>query len=144
MPEQPLRPHRIQLSRKSGARLPADAVSIGYPTKWANPHRPAERSQEANAAAVAAYRDHLRRHPELVDAARAELPWKRLACWCAPELLCTSPVQRDIRGCCLTDQPRRDRWSGSSRSIWSTSLSALGALEEVERDRRETVVLSDR
>lgn len=35
-------------------------------------------------------------------------------------------------------------WSGSSRSIWSTSLSALGALEEVERGRRETVVLSDR
>jgi hypothetical protein len=33
--------------------------------------------------------------------------------------------------------------SGSSRSIWSKSLSALGALEEVERGRRETVVLSD-
>ena len=35
-------------------------------------------------------------------------------------------------------------WSGSSRSIWSTRLSALGALEEVERGRRETVVLSNR
>jgi hypothetical protein len=35
-------------------------------------------------------------------------------------------------------------WSGSSRSIWSTSLSALGALDEVKRGRRETVVLSDR
>jgi len=38
----------------------------------------------------------------------------------------------------------RDCWSGSSRSTWSTSLSALGALEEVERSRRDTVVLSDR
>jgi hypothetical protein len=38
----------------------------------------------------------------------------------------------------------RHHWSGSSRSIWSESLSALGALEEVERSRRETVVLSDR
>jgi len=38
----------------------------------------------------------------------------------------------------------RHHWSGSSRSIWSTSLSALGALEEVERSRRDTVVLSDR
>ncbi len=37
-----------------------------------------------------------------------------------------------------------DDWSGSSRSIWSQSLSALGALEVVERSRRETVVLSDR
>ncbi|MEN3267631.1 hypothetical protein [Pseudonocardia sp.] len=26
---EPSRPYRIQLSRKSGARLPADAVSIG-------------------------------------------------------------------------------------------------------------------
>jgi len=38
----------------------------------------------------------------------------------------------------------RHHWSGSSRSTWSTSLSALGALEEVERSRRDTVVLSDR
>jgi hypothetical protein len=38
----------------------------------------------------------------------------------------------------------RHHWSGSSRSIWSTSLSALGALEEVECRRRDTVVLSDR
>jgi hypothetical protein len=36
----------------------------------------------------------------------------------------------------------RHHWSGSSRSVWSKSLSALGALEEVERSRRETVVLS--
>jgi hypothetical protein len=35
----------------------------------------------------------------------------------------------------------RHHWSGSSRSVWSKSLSALGALEEVERSRRETVVL---
>src|SRR5713101_404976 len=38
----------------------------------------------------------------------------------------------------------RHHWSGSSRSISSKSLSALGALEVVERCRRETVVLSDR
>jgi hypothetical protein len=38
----------------------------------------------------------------------------------------------------------RHHWSGSSRSIWSKSLSALGALKEVERRRREAVVPSDR
>jgi hypothetical protein len=38
----------------------------------------------------------------------------------------------------------RRHWPGSSRSIWSTSSSALGALEEVERRRRGTVVPSDR
>jgi hypothetical protein len=39
---------------------------------------------------------------------------------------------------------RADDWSGFSRSIWSQSLSALGALGVVERCRREPVVLSDR
>jgi hypothetical protein len=54
-------------------------------------------------------------------------------------------------GGCATDgvahapEPFDDRhhWPGSSRSTWSTSLSALGALEEVARGRRDTVVLSD-
>ena len=38
----------------------------------------------------------------------------------------------------------RDLGDGSSRSIWSKSSSALGALKEVERRRRESVVPSDR
>jgi hypothetical protein len=40
----------------------------------------------------------------------------------------------------IEDWPRA-RTSTRSRSVWSKSLSALGALEEVERSRRETVVL---
>jgi hypothetical protein len=49
-------------------------------------------------------------------------------------------------GSLLAPEPfdARHHWSGPSRSIWSKSLSALGALEEVERSRRDTVVLSDR
>jgi hypothetical protein len=35
----------------------------------------------------------------------------------------------------------RHQWSGSSHSVWSKSSSALGALEEVEGSRRETVVM---
>jgi hypothetical protein len=51
--------------------------------------------------------------------------------------------------CCVGGRTRqrfgaRHHWSGSSQSIWAKSLSALGALEEVERTRCETVVLSDR
>ncbi|MEV4180814.1 hypothetical protein AB0J28_05135 [Streptosporangium canum] len=37
-----------------------------------------------------------------------------------------------------------NHWAGSSRSIWSKSSSALGAIKEVERSRREAVVQSDR
>ena len=40
--------------------------------------------------------------------------------------------------------PTGFRAAALPRSTWSTSLSALGALEEVERSRRGTVVLSDR
>lgn len=28
--------HRLKLSRAAGARLPADAVSVAWPTKWHN------------------------------------------------------------------------------------------------------------
>ncbi len=33
-------PHRIQLSRKKGWRLPQGAMSVARPTKWGNPFRP--------------------------------------------------------------------------------------------------------
>jgi hypothetical protein len=89
--------HRVKLSRVPGAKLPRDAVSVAWPTKWQNPHKPAQRSLEANAAAVAAYRDHLRHHPELVDAARTELLDKRLACWCPLDLPCHADVLDEVR-----------------------------------------------
>ncbi|TCC33880.1 DUF4326 domain-containing protein [Kribbella capetownensis] len=89
--------HRVRLSRVAGARLPADAASVAWPTKWHNPHKPARRSPEANAAAVAAYRGHLREHPELVAAARVELAGKRLACWCPLELPCHADVLAEVR-----------------------------------------------
>ena len=82
----------MQLSRAAGWRMPSGAVSVAYPTKWANPFRPAARTPEANAVAVEKYRQHLAEHPELVAAARAELAGKDLACWCAPELPCHADV----------------------------------------------------
>lgn len=67
--------------------LPVGTVYIGRPSKWGNPMKidtnASERSREA---AVAFYRTHLRAHPELVKAARAELHGKHLACFCAPKL----------------------------------------------------------
>ena len=86
------KPHRVQLSRARGWRLPPGAVSVAYPTKWANPFRPAARTPAANAAAREQYRGYLAEHPDLVAAARAELAGKDLACWCAPELPCHADV----------------------------------------------------
>ena len=89
--------YRVRLSRARGARLPEDAVSVAWPTKWHNPYKPAQRSPEANAAAVEAYRHHLREHPELVEAARVELVGKRLACWCPLDLPCHADVLAAVR-----------------------------------------------
>jgi hypothetical protein len=52
-------PRRIRQSRVRGWKMPGGAVRVASPSRWANPHRPARRSLEANTAAVAAYRDHL-------------------------------------------------------------------------------------
>jgi hypothetical protein len=79
---------RVQLSRTAGWRLPAGAVSVAYPTKWANPFRPAARTPAANATALEQYRTYLAERPDLVAAVRAELAGKDLACWCTPELPC--------------------------------------------------------
>jgi hypothetical protein len=84
--------HRERLSRKPGARLPADTVSVAYPTKWANPFRPATRSRAANAAAVDQFCRYLEQRPDLVASARAELDGKNLACWCPPQLMCHADV----------------------------------------------------
>jgi hypothetical protein len=87
---------RIQLSRSRGWRLPPNARSVAYPTKWANPYRPAERSAEANAAAVGQYRAHLSTRPDLIELAHTELAGRDLACWCPPGLPCHADVLLEL------------------------------------------------
>jgi len=99
-------PKRIQLSRAAGWRLPAGAVSVASPTKWANPFRPARRTPAANAAAVEHYRDYLAANPALIRLARAELPGLDLACWCAPALPCHADILLAIAN---PPRPTRDR-----------------------------------
>lgn len=89
---------RVQQSRRRGGTLPAGAKSVAGTSRWANPFRPrsGRRSHEANAAAVAAYREHLGRHPELVEQAREQLAGYDLACYCPPELPCHVDVLLEI------------------------------------------------
>ncbi len=85
-------PRRLQLSRRSGARLPSDALSVAHPSAWANPYRPAARSAAANVAAVRHFISYLDRNPELVTRARQHLQGLNLACWCRPGLPCHGEV----------------------------------------------------
>jgi predicted RNA-binding Zn-ribbon protein involved in translation (DUF1610 family) len=70
---------RVQRSRAPGARMPAGAIYVGRPTRWANPYPV---STYGRTLAVTLYRLHLASRPELLNAARHELAGRALACWC--------------------------------------------------------------
>ena len=80
---------RIRLSRAAGWRLPPGARSVAWPTRWANPYRPAARSPEANARAVELYRawvaERLAADPGWLDPLRSATA---LGCWCPLDLPC--------------------------------------------------------
>lgn len=105
-PTRAVGPRRLQLSRARGWRLPEGAVSVAHPTRWANPFRPQWRTPAANATAVEHYRDYLARNPALVDAARADLAGKDLACWCTPSLPCHADILLAIANPAPQGDPR--------------------------------------
>ena len=78
-------PQRVQLRRTRGWRKPPNTVVVSRPSKWGNPYKVADYGRPE---AVRLYKEHLRRRPELVEAARRELRGRDLACWCAPGVEC--------------------------------------------------------
>jgi len=78
---------RIRLQRTKGWRLPKNAVSVAFPTKWQNPHRKVRPRSEA----ARLYRAYLETRPDLV-AALNELKGKDLACWCPLDDDCHADV----------------------------------------------------
>lgn len=90
-------PVRIQLSRRKGFNLQAaslalnglPAVKVDRTTKWGNPFVPGKenpmlkgRKVEDRGHAWSWYASVAEDMPKLVEAARAELRGKNLACWC--------------------------------------------------------------
>ena len=73
--------------------MPVGAVYIGRPTKYGNPF---SLSTYSRVAAVEAYRIHLARHPELVEAARRELAGRDLACFCPLDQPCHGDVLLEL------------------------------------------------
>jgi hypothetical protein len=95
-------PHRIQVRRTKGFRLPADTVYVGRPTKWGNPFRPGP--DMTRAEMVAAYRRYLRANAELM-AALPELRGRNLACWCRLDEPCHADVLLEL----ANGPPRRKK-----------------------------------
>lgn len=91
--------HRVQLSRKAGAKLPPNTVVVSRPSKWGNPFKVTpERSQ---ILAVGAFQTWLTaegvtagiadRKQWMLDNLKA-LRGKNLACWCKPGTACHADV----------------------------------------------------
>ena len=104
------RPHRIQLSRKKGWRMPDNTVSVARPGKWGNPFKVGsyicsgrgedftQVKVETRADAVTAFRDMLtmpiRCYPS--DEEIAALRGKNLACWCPLGQPCHADVLLEL------------------------------------------------
>jgi len=77
-----MKPHRVQLSRKLGRRLPTGAKNVARPSRWGNPFVVGQRPVRDAASAVDWHAWWLSVHPEAVRAAKRELAGRILACWC--------------------------------------------------------------
>jgi hypothetical protein len=100
-------PHRVQLSRKKGWRMPENTVSVARPGKWGNPFKVGDTKFFMNDAdpndrvivrvtstdeAVAAFRWLITPRAELVQ----ELRGKNLACWCPLDAPCHADVLLEL------------------------------------------------
>ena len=82
-------PERVQLSRRKGWRIPPNTVKVDRSTKWGNPFNQGSENLVLpwlkvidRRHAFLLYRSLAPYYQLLVEAARAELQGKNLACWC--------------------------------------------------------------
>lgn len=82
-------------------RAPYD-VLIDRTTKYGNPYRIGKDGNRKQV--ITKYREYLRTRPDLVAAAKVELPGKVLGCWCkeTPTILCHGDVLAEIANGDLT------------------------------------------
>jgi len=115
-------PHRVQLSRKKGWKLPPNTVVVARPSKWGNPYTIGKSASlfaqsvevpDAKTAVrlFAAYADipqgeyigH-KRGMSIGDQAYRELRGKNLACWCPLDQPCHADVLLRLANVRLTDR----------------------------------------
>lgn len=106
-----MKPHRVQLSRAKGWRMPPNTVSVARPSKWGNPYKPAQywaagfKGSRAVAIAhcVDAHRAWLERKahfghpvPQRPVPDLSPLRGKNLACWCSLDHPCHADILLEI------------------------------------------------
>ena len=86
-------PHRVQLSRKKGWRMPANTVKVDRSTRWGNPFHITSRTSRAES--IAKFEHWIGHDPagkRLAREAAEELKGKNLACWCPLDGPCHADV----------------------------------------------------
>lgn len=140
-------PHRVQLSRAKGWRMPPGTVVVSRPSKWGNPFDWREARDEygctewwAKAVAASIYRDWLtmvepeRIHPALrparvaILANLADLRGKNLACWCPLGSPCHGDVLLELVNGPLTDgaPTRHDETPGDTPGLNNKIQDSVG------------------
>lgn len=74
---------------------PPNGRRVTRPSRWGNPFRVGVEAADATQA-VAMFRDHLHRHPELVERARRELAGFDLGCTCPLDQPCHADVWLEV------------------------------------------------
>lgn len=76
---------------------PPNGRRVTRPSRWGNPFRIGIEAADATQAVVM-FRDHLQRHPELVEMARRELAGFDLGCTCPLDQPCHADVWLEVLG----------------------------------------------
>ena len=74
---------------------PSNGRRVTRPSRWGNPFRVGIEAADA-AQAVTMFREHLHRHPELVEKARRELAGFDLGCTCPLDQPCHADVWLEV------------------------------------------------
>ncbi len=95
------RPHRVQLSRRSGDRMPPNTVIVSRPSEYGNPFKvPDELTGQdridATIDAIKKYRMWISVGGLSVGMIRRNLRGKNLGCWCALSAPCHADVLLEI------------------------------------------------
>jgi Domain of unknown function (DUF4326) len=99
-----VKPHRIQLKRTKGWRMPPNTLKVDRSTKWGNPFK-VEYKGMSPELAVQSFKNVLDEFEEYqissrlkvtIDDIRRELRGKNLACWCKSSEVCHADVLLEI------------------------------------------------
>lgn len=102
------KPHRVQLSRKRGWRMPPNTISVARPSIFGNPYRVGDHGDAEEcvklfrAMLTDALDGPIGIHRALVATLLAKARGKNLACWCKLDQPCHADVLLELAN---RDQP---------------------------------------